>query len=105
MPVEAEYVTGRTRGGDEWIPQFITGLNQTTCIGCGRCYKVCPRDVFELVDRSEALADADDFDDDDYDDDDEMKVMAIANADDCIGCVSCFRVCPKQCHSHEALAA
>lgn len=30
MPVEVEYVKGRTRGGDEWIPNFITGLNQET---------------------------------------------------------------------------
>ncbi|KEA62598.1 4Fe-4S ferredoxin, nitrogenase-associated [Marinobacterium lacunae] len=102
--MSAELITGRTRGGEPWTPSFITGLNQQTCIGCGRCYKVCPRDVFELVDRGEALADADD-DYDDYDDDDEMKVMAIANGDDCIGCESCFRVCPKQCHSHEPAAA
>ena len=45
-----------------------------------------------------------DDDDDFYDDDDEMMVMTIANADDCIGCVSCARVCPKNCHTHEALA-
>ena len=44
-------ITGITRGGAEWTPAFITGLNQTNCIGCGRCFKVCPRDVFELVDR------------------------------------------------------
>ena len=44
-------IMGRTRGGDTWTPQFVTELNQSTCIGCGRCYKVCPRDVFELVDR------------------------------------------------------
>ena len=62
--MSAELIKGRTRGGDEWIPSFITDLNQSTCIGCGRCYKVCPRDVFELVDRGEALAD----DDDDWDD-------------------------------------
>ena len=99
--MSAEMITGRTRGGEEWTPSFINDLNQQTCIGCGRCYKVCPRDVFELVDRAEALAE----DEDDYDDDDETKVMAIANSDDCIGCQSCFRVCPKQCHSHAPAAA
>ncbi len=61
--------------------------------------KVCPRNVFELVDRGDVIEDDDDF----YDDDDEMKVMTIANALDCIGCMSCARVCPKQCHTHEAL--
>ncbi|MGI1670183.1 MAG: ferredoxin III, nif-specific [Neptuniibacter sp.] len=102
--MSAELIKGRTRGGDEWTPSFINDLNQETCIGCGRCYKVCPRDVFELVDRSEALNDDVD-DDDDWDDDDEMKVMAIADENDCIGCMSCVRVCPKKCHSHEEAAA
>ena len=88
-------IQGRTRGGAEWTPQFVTELDPTNCIGCGRCYKVCPRDVFELVERS-----ATDDDDDFYDDDDEMMVMSIADAMDCIGCMSCSRVCPKQCHSH-----
>ena len=31
-------ITGLTRGGQEWTPSFIVGLNQTKCIGCGRCY-------------------------------------------------------------------
>jgi Nif-specific ferredoxin III len=68
------------------------------CIGCGRCYKVCPRNVLDLVERSEQLlADADD---DDADDDDEMMVMTIANGADCIGCGACGRVCPKDCYTY-----
>lgn len=97
----ADTITGRTRGGAEWTPEFITAVNAQTCIGCGRCYKVCPRDVFELVERNTLVEDNDDFDDDD-----EMMVMTIKNDGlDCIGCVSCARVCPKQCHTHAALAA
>ncbi len=94
----SEVITGRTRGGAEWVPEFVTALNAKTCIGCGRCYKVCPRDVFELIDRTDI-----DEDDDFYDEDDEMKVMAIKDAMDCIGCKSCAAVCPKQCHTHEAM--
>ena len=93
-------LTGRTRGGAEWIPQFISALDARKCIGCGRCYKVCPRDVFTLVERSSVLQDDEDFDDDD----DEMQVMAIEDELDCIGCMACTKVCPKQCHSHQALA-
>ena len=97
----ADTITGRTRGGAEWTPEFITAVNAQTCIGCGRCYKVCPRDVFELVERNTLVED-----DDDFDDDDEMMVMTIKNDGlDCSGCVSCARVCPKQCHTHAALAA
>lgn len=91
-----ETMVGRTRGGTEWIPMFVMSLNEENCIGCGRCYKVCPRDVFELVEREAA-----DEDDDDFSDDTSM-VMVIANAMDCIGCQSCSRVCPKDCHEHAA---
>jgi Nif-specific ferredoxin III len=93
-------ITGRTRGGAEWVPQFVTAVDAQKCIGCGRCHKVCPRDVFELVERSGMV----DEDDDLYDEDDEMMVMAIADGLDCIGCKACAAVCPKQCHTHQALA-
>ncbi len=93
-------ITGRTRGCSEWVPQFVTAVDAQKCIGCGRCYKVCPRDVFELVERSGMV----DEDDDLYDEDDEMMVMAIADGLDCIGCKACAAVCPKQCHTHQALA-
>lgn len=93
-------ITGRTRGGAEWVPEFVTALDAQKCIGCGRCYKVCPRDVFTLVERAEMVEDADDFDDDD-----EMMVMTVQNGLDCIGCKACAAVCPKQCHTHEAAAA
>jgi len=89
-------ITGITRGGTAWTPTFITALDQSTCIGCGRCFKVCPREVFELIERSE--------DDEAYDEDeDNSMVMSLANALDCIGCGSCGRVCPKQCQTHEAM--
>jgi len=104
-------ITGLTRGGVEWTPAFITELNQSTCIGCGRCFKVCPRDVFELVER-EGMDAADESDDDDYYDDeddgfsdDTSMVMNLKNAMDCIGCEACSRVCPKSCLSHESAAA
>lgn len=91
-------IVGRTRGGVEWVPEFVVELDAKKCIGCGRCFKVCPRDVFELVERTGVVED-DDF----YDDDDEMMVMTLKNELDCIGCMSCSRVCPKQCHTHQAL--
>ena len=93
-------ITGRTRGGAEWVPEFVTALDAQKCIGCGRCYKVCPREVFTLVERAEMVEDADDFDDDD-----EMMVMTVQNGLDCIGCKACAAVCPKQCHTHQAATA
>jgi Nif-specific ferredoxin III len=90
-------ITGLTRGGSEWTPHFVTNLDQEKCIGCGRCYKVCPRNVLDLVERE--------FDDDDEGDDDNTMVMSIANGLDCIGCGSCGRVCPKGCYSYAPASA
>ncbi|MFO1418315.1 MAG: ferredoxin III, nif-specific [Methylotetracoccus sp.] len=98
----SDFVSGLTAGGKTWTPAFVQAIDQTRCIGCGRCYKVCPRDVFDLVDRAETLGDMeiDDFDDLD---DDNAQVMSIADGGDCIGCSACSRVCPKNCFTHSPL--
>lgn len=108
-------ITGMTRGGEVYTPAFVMDINQADCIGCGRCFKVCPREVFDLIEREEVdELEADDYDDydDDYGDDDDdgfsddtAMVMSLKNALDCIGCGSCARICPKKCFTHEALAA
>ncbi|MBI5109110.1 MAG: ferredoxin III, nif-specific [Rhodocyclales bacterium] len=95
-------ITGRTRGGVEWTPQCAVAIDGRKCIGCGRCYKVCPREVLDLVERGEELMA--DIDEDDLDDD-QMMVMSLKNAADCIGCGSCGRVCPKGCYSYASAEA
>ncbi|MDG4597468.1 MAG: ferredoxin III, nif-specific [Candidatus Contendobacter sp.] len=95
-------ITGITRGGTSWTPQFVTALNEEKCIGCGRCFKVCPRDVLTIVQRAIDDVDLDDDDDDD-DDDSDNSFMTLSNPLDCIGCEACSRVCPKACFTHAAL--
>ncbi len=105
-------ISGYTRGGEEYTPEFVMAINQNNCIGCGRCFKVCSRSVFDLVERDSVagLEADDDYDDDDYGDDDEgfsddtAMVMSLKNAADCIGCGSCARICPKKCFTHAAQA-
>lgn len=101
-----DMIQGMTRGGEVWTPAFVTALNQANCIGCGRCFKACPRDVFELIDRDSLdLDDEDDWDDDDDGFDDEPgMVMGLKDLMDCVGCQACSRVCPKKCLSHEPAA-
>ena len=98
----SQTITGLTAGGALWTPVFVQSIAQDRCIGCGRCFKVCPREVFDLVDRADILA-ADEIDDYDDLDEDNAQVMHIANALDCIGCAACSRVCPKNCFTHSAL--
>jgi len=110
-----EMITGLTRGGELYTPAFVMDINQANCIGCGRCFKVCPREVFDLVEREEAgLAGDDEYDDydDDYGDDeddgfsdDTAMVMSLKNSLDCIGCGACTRICPKKCFTHEPQSA
>jgi Nif-specific ferredoxin III len=87
--------------GASWEPHFVQQINEDTCIGCGRCFKVCPRGVLELVglnDEGEHVSLSGDEDDDD--EEYEKKVMTIAHQDLCIGCTACSRICPKKCYTH-----
>jgi Nif-specific ferredoxin III len=94
-------ITALTRGGTAYTPEFLIAIDAKTCIGCGRCYKVCGRDVMTLkgVTDEGAFVDLEDEDDDEV----ERKVMVLADADACIGCGACARVCPKDCQTHAAL--
>jgi Nif-specific ferredoxin III len=89
-----------TRGGREWMPDYLVAINPEICIGCGRCFKVCGRDVMTLKGVNE---DGDIVDlDEDEDDEIEKKVMAMNDIDACIGCGACARVCPTSCQTHAA---
>ena len=89
--------------GAVWTPTFVASLDDQKCIGCGRCFKVCPRGVLELVGLTE---DGErmtvDIDDDDDDEEYGKKVMTIAHQELCIGCTACSRICPKKCYTHAA---
>jgi Nif-specific ferredoxin III len=60
--------------GEAWTPTFVQTLNEDKCIGCGRCFNVCPRGVLELVglnDEGERIHV--DMDDDDADEEYERR--------------------------------
>lgn len=86
--------------GEAWVPQFVTAISAEKCIGCGRCFKVCARNVLTLVsldeDGNTASCSADDDDDDEY----ERKVMVISKGESCIGCEACSSICPRNCITH-----
>ena len=94
--------------GRSWTPRFVAKINEEKCIGCGRCFRVCGRDVLQLKGVNEdgdyveiAMGDDEDDDDGEY----EKKVMTIGNQMNCVGCEACAKICPKKCYSHEPMAA
>jgi len=89
-----------TRNGTPWEPSYIVAIDGEKCIGCGRCYKVCSRDVMHLMgvnEDDELVACGPDDDDEEF----VRKVMILDSPGNCIGCGSCARVCPKGCQTHE----
>jgi Nif-specific ferredoxin III len=89
--------------GFQWTPRVVESIDHEKCVGCGRCFKVCLRQVLQLrgVDEDGELLDVDeDEDDEEY----ERKVMTVAEPDRCIGCQACAQVCAKKCFTHAPLS-
>src|SRR6185369_1090265 len=81
------YITGLRGDRTEYTPQFIKSIDDETCIGCGRCYKVCVHDVLAF---------------EELDEDDSAKMfMNVENPGNCIGCQACGRTCSKKCFEFE----
>lgn len=81
------YRTYKTKGGIDFVPEFVMSIDKNKCIGCGRCYKACPQNVLSL-----------------FEDEDEGKsYMTIAYDENCIGCKACSKACPLGCLTHSPL--
>ena len=89
-----------SRDGTPWEPMYIEAIDPVTCIGCGRCFKVCGRGVLAMMGATEDgdLVEADD-------DEAERMVMTIAAKGKCIGCGACAQVCSTKAQTHVAASA
>jgi Nif-specific ferredoxin III len=83
-----------TRGGTPWTPVYLLKIDPENCLGCGRCVKVCGRNVLKMIGLTE------DGDICEEEGDIERYIMTVADANDCIGCGACARVCAKSCQTH-----
>ncbi len=92
-----------TRDGRVWQPEYLLSINPNTCIGCGRCFKVCGRSVMTLkgINEDGELIPLEDDEDDEI----EKKIMVMNDEGACIGCGACARVCPTNSQTHAVAKA
>jgi NAD-dependent dihydropyrimidine dehydrogenase PreA subunit len=51
---------------------MVTRIYELACVNCGLCEKICPMDVFRVIDGH----------------------MMVAYVGDCVSCLQCVSVCP-----------
>ncbi|PKM87694.1 MAG: (Fe-S)-binding protein [Firmicutes bacterium HGW-Firmicutes-12] len=56
---------------------FLPILNEDTCIGCGKCEKVCQVEVIKMIEKNE-------------------KKLPLIDENTCLGCGICVRSCPNK---------
>lgn len=96
MEVMELAVQALSRNGSVWEPSYLLDIHQDTCIGCGRCFKVCGRSVLSL----RGITEDGEIISLDEDEEIERKIMTVTDPGACIGCAACSRVCPKNCQTH-----
>jgi len=91
-----------TRDGTPWEPAYLIAIDGDKCIGCGRCYKVCSRDVMHLMGVDEGgqlvACAAEDDDDEEF----VRKVMVLDTPATALAAARVTASARRNCQTHEA---
>ena len=71
------------------IEEGILKINSALCTGCGKCIKVCPRDILELIPKRARVAL-------ECSTKEKLKLVMDVCEVGCIHCLKCIKVCPAK---------
>ena len=71
------------------VENFIVEVNESMCIGCGKCTKICPRHVLQLIPKRARVAIT-------CSTQDKLKAVMDVCKVGCIHCSKCVKTCPAK---------
>ena len=71
------------------VENFIVEVNESMCIGCGKCTKICPRNVLQLIPKRARVAIT-------CSTQDKLKAVMDVCKVGCIHCSKCVKTCPAK---------
>ena len=71
------------------VENFIVVVNESMCIGCGKCTKICPRSVLQLIPKRARVAIT-------CSSQDKLKAVMDVCKVGCIHCGKCIKSCPAK---------
>ncbi len=71
---------------------YLVGIDEALCVGCGKCFDICPTNVFEMVQRPEGSPRPASLPGHPP-----VERLAVAvRAEHCLYCQGCVGTCPPQ---------
>jgi len=69
---------------------YMIGIDEALCVGCGKCFDICPTDVFQMVQRPEGSPRPDPLPGRPP----VERLALVERSENCLYCQGCEGICP-----------